>query len=219
MDQVLNYADLAAGQILGQFRKSKSNRSFTAEVTPFAEACQDIETLLWQLSNGNSIADSYGEQLDALGKMLGCPRNGAPDSTYRLNLHFQILLNMCWGQPDIIIQWLRLACYNSTPEADAVVLDESGDASLTITLTGPQNLYSSTDVTDTVNGNIYAQLRKIVAAGVSLNLTVTGAVAPFEWVAEDGFHPYPFGGGWGEIGDDATELTILQGSWTTYRDN
>jgi|GEM_PF-1545634 hypothetical protein len=213
---ISDYAALACGQLISQFRQSVSNRSFSATVTPFAMCCQDCEMVLFQLMNGNSIANAIGNQgnggntsqLDMIGQMIGCPRNGAPDSTYRLNLYFQILVNTGWGQGDLIIQALE----NIT--GGSVQLQELGNASITITITGATNLYSSaTIISDGEDPQLQAQIQTVVAAGINVNLVITGQVAPFVWDdAEDGTVLFPFGGGWGE-GTDTSGLTILQGTW------
>ena len=146
---------------------------------------QDIENALYTLLTDRWLDDAEGKQLDELGDIVGEPRLGRLDETYREAIGVRITLSRGGGEPEIIIAF----CQNILGAED-VRLQELFPAKLRIFL--------DVDVTAAQA----ARIRSIVAAGVGTVLVETsGGLTPFGF-SELG-EPAPVDvAGFGELGDD-----------------
>ena len=64
---------------------------------------EELEDLLQDLKTDLWLDVATGQQLDNLGKILGCTRSGMTDDQYRFRLWIQVGMNTCNGKADQII--------------------------------------------------------------------------------------------------------------------
>jgi len=68
-----------------------------------------VEATLDQLKNERSIDTAIGIQLDKVGEIVGEPRNGRDDETYRQYIRFRVFINVSKGRPHDVIYATRFA--------------------------------------------------------------------------------------------------------------
>lgn len=103
---VVDHVASAKARLIEQF---KSQPNMVALVGIFAKQVQDLEAADIQLKTLNTIADSFGVQLDNLGKLLGETRGGFDDVTYRLHLQARVFLNKGSGTiPEILTMFAKI---------------------------------------------------------------------------------------------------------------
>lgn len=93
-------------RLLAQFSESTNLRAFLSQ---FGEAAQDVEDAGKQLIEERTIADAEGEQLDMLGVIVGQPRGGDDDDTYRTAILARIAANTSTSDPESVMAVLRIA--------------------------------------------------------------------------------------------------------------
>lgn len=81
-------------QLAQQFHDKPVMAAF---LTAFLRQVQDLENALFTIPAGNVLDVAVGVQLDGLGSIVGEPRDGRDDDTYRLWIRSRILLNMSSG--------------------------------------------------------------------------------------------------------------------------
>lgn len=75
----------------------KDKPNIVALLTIFLQRYQDLETAFWQLLTQRGIYVAEGVQLDAIGKIVGQPRNGLGDDDYRRYIFARILTDKSDG--------------------------------------------------------------------------------------------------------------------------
>lgn len=88
--------------LLAQQYKSKSN--FVSMLGSFADQYNDIETALFEIRDEFFLATASGVQLDIIGEILGLPRDGRDDESYRTLLFLKGELNFSAGTPESLIK-------------------------------------------------------------------------------------------------------------------
>jgi hypothetical protein len=89
-----------------EFWKNKPNlRGLLADYT---DEIQEIESMLWDVIVLRLPLYAGAAQLDALGKLVGEPRNGLGDAAYRVRIQARIAINNSLGRPRDVIHVLRL---------------------------------------------------------------------------------------------------------------
>lgn len=73
-------------------------------LTSWLTSVQVTEDRLFDLLNFRSIDTAIGVQLDYIGKIVGCERDGSSDSEYRDRIRLQILINTSEGTPNDILE-------------------------------------------------------------------------------------------------------------------
>lgn len=78
-------------------------------VKAFARQCQTLENVIWDVIEKFYLANNpVGDQLDALGSIVGVARQGANDATYLQLVKVQIRINRSQGVVEDILQVLNL---------------------------------------------------------------------------------------------------------------
>ena len=98
LTQRTDFESDAKEALTDQFRKDK----IQALAGVFAAQIQDIENVCFQLLEGRSLSSAVGVQLDGLGALVGQPREGRSDTTYRIWIAARIRLNLSHGSAEDI---------------------------------------------------------------------------------------------------------------------
>ena len=96
--------------IAEQFKNTDVEKLFTGAIN---NQFEEIETVLEDLSNLLSIADSTGSQLDLIGALINLPRGARDDTSYKTLLNIKAKALNSFGQPEILIEAVKVL-YNAT---------------------------------------------------------------------------------------------------------
>lgn len=86
----------------------KDKEVFAALRDVIAEEFQEVENALWQVYLSRFIDDAFGESLNVLGRIVGEPRNGRDDPSYRVRIRARIRVNQSFGTANDILAVLAL---------------------------------------------------------------------------------------------------------------
>lgn len=89
------------------YEQFKGLRNWTLYVKALARQFQDLEDAFQSVPSIVSIDDSIGAQLDNLGRLIGQPRTGLGDATYRQYLKARIIANKSNGTAENIYSVFR----------------------------------------------------------------------------------------------------------------
>lgn len=106
----------AVGNLIDQFKGQADLESF---IRAWAQQSQDAEVAAFGVLTLTTLANAEGEQLDALGTVVGVEREGRTDADYRVRIGAQILLNNASGTIEDLIQ-LAVALGATTLELNEV---------------------------------------------------------------------------------------------------
>ncbi len=81
--------------------QSKSN--FIKLLSSYAQETQEIERMLMDLLDSFYVGTAEGDQLDAIGEIVGVDRQGANDTKYRNRVRARIRLNLTSGTTNEIL--------------------------------------------------------------------------------------------------------------------
>jgi len=91
--------------LVEQFEKSDNLLSFYGILL---NPGQDIENTLGDINKLKNISNAAGDQLDLAGALIGENRSSKGDVEYRSSVYSKIHLNNSSGEPEIIIQTLKM---------------------------------------------------------------------------------------------------------------
>jgi hypothetical protein len=155
--KISDHAARALDRLKQQFRgKPKVEALVTALMGPV----QAVEDALYQLLTERGVDTAIGTQLDAIGKVVGQPRGGLSDDTYRRYIRARITANRSSGLVDELNLIARLVLDDPTV---VITTTQYPPASVVMSLTVavvPQDLGVA----------LVAFLRKATAAGVRILL-------------------------------------------------
>ena len=141
-EQIETHADNAADRLTSQYADADK---LQALVSLWGERIQGIEDAAWSVLTDRWLDVAEGQQLDELGELVGEPRLGRTDETYREAIQVRIVLNWGSGDPESVI----LAANNIW--GDSARFSEEYPAGVRITLSETpatlaqlQNLVSTT---------------------------------------------------------------------------
>lgn len=132
MEHELDHAGQAVALLTDEGREVQTLVELLRDV---GGSVQAIEDAFWQLYTERSLDDATGAQLDNLGTLVGQPRNGYGDADYRTHLRARVKANRSSGNPDAILEILRLV----VPAPTTLDLDELYPAAFRVTA-GVSNL-------------------------------------------------------------------------------
>jgi hypothetical protein len=144
---------------------------------------QELEDEMQKWKNVRNIQSVTGVILDIVGEIVGEPRNGRPDDEYRIAIKFRILLNKSNGEPETVIQALRIFT-----EASSIKYTEVHPAKV--------NLYFVSSIAPP--SNLRELLEQIAPSGVKIGLGWINEGPYFAVDGEGGYPPAPNTAGWGE---------------------
>lgn len=105
-----------------------------ALLTTLCQPFQDIELLLWALFTQRGIDSGIGAQLDQIGVLVGQPRAGRDDTTYRRFLRARVATNKSRGTQDEILAIAALVIGDGTV---TLILNNSGPATVVLKVGNP----------------------------------------------------------------------------------
>jgi len=196
--QIDTHADDAAGRLTSQYADAEKLQGL---VSLWGERIQGIEDAAWSVLTDRWLDVAEGQQLDELGELVGEPRLGRTDETYREAINVRITINQSGGEPERIIEFLvRIA------GADNVLYQEKYPAKIEVFVGGEVSLSQA------------QRVRELVPAGVgTIYITETGGELPFgtkdgpqdeptdvDGVGELGFHTFEL--------DDGDMLELSDGT-------
>jgi hypothetical protein len=162
---MLDYEALALSRLTGQFESSpKLKALIQAIVAPLTL----LETTADQLMSERWIDTAVGLQLDGAGSIVGEPRQGRDDETYREAIRFRVFVNISQATPGDLINGLRML----TVPTDMQYLAVYPATALLFT-----DGYFVDSVTAETMFDLYP-------AGVSHSLAVSYADTPFRFARE-----------------------------------
>lgn len=157
---VPDHVAAALGRLLEQ---DKNKTNIANLVTAFVTPAQALETALWQLLTLRAVGTAFGFQLDALGKLVNQPRNGAYDVDYVRYIKARIATNNSQGRVEDLIAIAKLVLNDS---ADLITIERRTVASVIVRVTGDI-------VPNSTAAILITFLRDAHAGGVKLTLETT----------------------------------------------
>jgi hypothetical protein len=128
LEHVTAHVDEALANLLEQF---KGKSKLEAALTAYVDQIQDLEDAFYSLLLGRWLDNADTDALDQLGAIVGEARQGRYNEDYRLAIRARILINLCEGSPEQIIQiFVMLA-------ESAIDLREYFPAALVLTILDP----------------------------------------------------------------------------------
>ena len=103
-EQIETHADDAAARLTSQYADAEKLRGL---VSLWGERVQGIEDAAWSLLTDRWLDVAEGQQLDEIGDLVGEPRLGRTDETYREAINVRITINQSGGEPERIIEFFR----------------------------------------------------------------------------------------------------------------
>lgn len=104
-DPVRLHTAQALGRLIARWQKP----NIRALLATYTDELQEIETMLWDVIVSRFPDYAEGTQLDTLGKIVGEPRAGKSDGSYRARIKARIRINQSFGNPVDVIGVLRTA--------------------------------------------------------------------------------------------------------------
>jgi hypothetical protein len=137
--------------------EGNTNEKFVATLaTPF----QSLESALQQLLTERSIDTAVGAQLDVIGRIVGEPRNGLDDDTYRRHCRARISANSSDGTIENVITVTDLIVYDDDAYYE---IDNQGAAALVVRV-------QDVAITEELADILISFLKDTVSAGVRVIL-------------------------------------------------
>lgn len=95
-----NHVELAFSRLVEQDKESRNILVFQGALV---KKWQELEDLMWVLSEQRNIITIIGRSLDLIGDIVDEPRNFQGDEEYRIAILRKIVQNNCGGTPEEII--------------------------------------------------------------------------------------------------------------------
>lgn len=135
--------------------------------TPF----QSLELVLQQLLVERSIDTAIGAQLDIIGKIVGQPRNGLDDDTYRRYCRARIAANKSDGTVENLITVTDLVIYDDDGYYE---IKTQGIATVVVKI-------NNIILTEELAGIVIGFLKETVSGGVRVILEYASDLNCFKW--------------------------------------
>lgn len=180
---IADHVDRALDRLRQQFRDQPN---IEAWLRVLVAPVQDLEQAMYEVLVGRGVETAVGVQLDAIGTIVGQPRNGRSDEVYRAFIRARIATNKSNGTIENVLnvttlvlddEDVTLNLHNSGPGWLLLKLE---DAPVTLELTLLLVVYF---------------LRRVVAAGVRINVEASAA-DPADWFT------------WGDDWDDPSKVWV-----------
>jgi uncharacterized protein YjgD (DUF1641 family) len=104
-DKILTHAQDALKRLLEQYKDANNIKNI---INIYTTQIQEIEDILYDMFLNRSVQNGIGNQLDLIGYIVGAERQGWSDDIYKLVLFAKIGQNVSNGEPERIIDILKL---------------------------------------------------------------------------------------------------------------
>ena len=153
IEQITTHAEDAKARLLFQYQGKANIEALLDSLG--GQQIQDLENILFDIGSRLDINNSVGVQLDNIGTIVGQPRNGQNDVTYRLFLKAKAGVNVSEGDIERV-----LSVWKIITGGTIVSLTEIFPASI--------ELFSDIPVPGELEVEAFNLMQDVVAAGVSL---------------------------------------------------
>jgi hypothetical protein len=123
---------------------AKFTSRFTQEAAPnlralaavYLQGVQDLENAAFDVIQKKWLANAVGPDLDEIGDIVGQPRTGLDDNTYRAAIRLRIKANKSQGRSSDVVGLSLLIAKKFTADANGLVqYSEASDRSFLVTIT------------------------------------------------------------------------------------
>jgi hypothetical protein len=97
---------LAAARLIERWR-ADGHPNLAALQASITDEVQDLERVIWEVILRRMPDYAEGVQLDALGRLVGQPRNGLSDAAYLVRIKVRVRINQSFGRPIDVIEVLQ----------------------------------------------------------------------------------------------------------------
>lgn len=111
--QITTHRADALSRVLTQ---SRDRPNLTAVLGNLGDMAQAFEDMAYPVLDGRMLDKAEGVQLDGLGQLVGQPRNGQPDATYRLFLAGRVYANSSDSSVETLLALVRQVFGASTAQ-------------------------------------------------------------------------------------------------------
>ena len=191
IDQITDHAAQAKARLLFQYQGKANIEALLDSLG--GQQIQDLEDILFDVNTRLDIDNSEGVQLNNIGLIVGQPRNGQDDITYRLFLKAKAGVNVSEGDIERV-----LSVWKIITGGTIVQLTESYPAAV--------ELSSDVPVPDALASAAFSLMQDVVSAGVRV---LSSLISP-----ENAFS---FEGGIGTLGFDTLYSTGANTSVTSFK--
>lgn len=132
---------------------------FLALLGTYLEQIQQLEDAIYDVFVGTMLPGAEGDALDMLGELVGQPRAGRDDETYKIWISARVLLNASSGRPPDILGIARTIM----PASGTVILTEYFPGAFKLELIGLPP--------DTTAVQLHDLFNEAKAAGVRIDVT------------------------------------------------
>ena len=187
--KILDHNQQAKDRLLEQYKGSVTMQGF---VDALVNQVQELEGVYCDLEDKRLNIDlAEGVQLDLIGDLVGQPREGRTDPEYRIRLKARIIQNIAEGEPEVIIQVVKLIS-----GATLVHLQDAGLGGFLIGI----NL---TTLPEPAREELYQNTQLVAGAGIRL-----------DWIyCSDPVDPFAFAGGLLGFGFSSTGAPLTGGKF------
>jgi hypothetical protein len=151
--QITTHQEDALNRLIYQYKGKVNLKNLIKDLS--TTQIQEIENAAIELYSRLNIDDSEGVQLNKIGEIVGQPRNGLSDTTYRIFLKAKIAVNVSEGDIEQVISVWKLMTGSSI-----VSLLEAYPAEV--------DLYYDVPLDDSVKDLAFALIQDVVGAGISV---------------------------------------------------
>lgn len=129
MELIVDHPAQAVARLSQQF---KTKPLIVALLKSWVTQVQELENALWDLREMRTLSTATGIYLDEIGAIVGQPRNGMDDDTYRVWISARVLVNRSSGTTEQVIGFVK----KLVGESVEVWLDEQYPAAFAIQVGG-----------------------------------------------------------------------------------
>lgn len=160
VSQIIDHTEAAKARLLQQYKGKASIEALLDSLG--GQQIQDLEDILFGINSRLDIDASIGVQLNNIGVIVGQPRNGKDDATYRLFLKAKAGRNVSEGDIERVISVWKII---------------TGGAAIQIIENFPAEveLFSDVPVPDALADDAFNLMQDVVAAGVRV---VSSIISP-----------------------------------------
>jgi len=157
VDKISDHAQAAKDRLLFQYQGKINIEALLDSLG--GQQIQDLENVLFDLNTRLDVENSEGVQLDGMGSIVGQPRNGQDDTTYRLFIKAKAGQNVSEGDINRV-----LSVWKIITGGTVVQVIPSYPAAI--------ELFSDVPVIDSLASAAFALMQDVVAAGVRVTSSI-----------------------------------------------